>query len=57
MDQHRRMALVFQHKLYYITVFHNNRQFLYLSTSPLYVELYDLKTAKFGKPDCNDIFK
>jgi len=55
MDQHRRMALVFQHKLYYITVFHNNRQFLYLSTSPLYVELYDLKTAKFDKPDCNDI--
>ena len=35
--------IVFQRKLYYITVFHNNHQFLYLSTSPLYVELYDLK--------------
>lgn len=38
--------IVFQRKLYYITVFHNNRQFLYLSTSPLYVELYDLKTQQ-----------
>ena len=35
--------IVFQCKLYYITVFHNNHQFLYLSTSALYVELYDLK--------------
>ena len=45
MDQHRCTALVFQRKLYYITVFHNGR-FFFLSTSPLYVELYELKTAK-----------
>ena len=38
--------IVFQRKLYYITVFHNNHHFLYLSTSPLYVELYDLKTQQ-----------